>query len=309
MPRKATLKGLQSITRHNIIKFLDKQKLTKKEYNEVIKLAEEYLNNASHEDLKQKGIVQKIINGGMKRPNEGDDNEEGKQKRRNILRRVIGIPFGEPFNEDEYKIQTFRESIQDLTNEEKRKLIAYEKANAIAEEAIKVRDKAKTEYENIKLKKNLELDSSKTFLKSNDSVKRIEQYHKQLLVDLLKAENQAAQGYTHSSSQQDTLDKILINDIIYFNATGKHFNDIDEKVGQQQLNQPSSSSASSSSSVASSAPPNQLAQPNPPPQLAQPAPPQEERQEQEPRQETVEQRRQRRLRLEERMRQLRQQPP
>ena len=37
------------------------------------------MNNASHEDLKQKGIVQKIINGGMKRPNEGDDGQPRKR--------------------------------------------------------------------------------------------------------------------------------------------------------------------------------------------------------------------------------------
>ena len=88
MPRKATLKGLQSITKHNIIKYLDKQKLTKKEYNEVIQLAEEYIKNASHEDVKQKGIVQKIINGGMKR---GRDGEPKNFEDRGMFRKSIGI--------------------------------------------------------------------------------------------------------------------------------------------------------------------------------------------------------------------------
>ena len=55
-----SLKGLQSIIKHNIKLYLDKQKLTKKQYNELLKLAEEYVNNASHGDLKQKGIVQKL---------------------------------------------------------------------------------------------------------------------------------------------------------------------------------------------------------------------------------------------------------
>ena len=59
MPRQASLKGLQSIIKHNIKLYLGKQKLTKKQYNELLKLAEEYVNNASHGDLKQKGIVQK----------------------------------------------------------------------------------------------------------------------------------------------------------------------------------------------------------------------------------------------------------
>ena len=97
MPRKATLKSLQSIVRHNIIKYLDKQKLTKKEYNKVIKLAEEYLSKASHDDLKQKGIVQKIINGGMKRPSEDDGNQPIK---RNYTQKVVDSFWGTPFNDE-----------------------------------------------------------------------------------------------------------------------------------------------------------------------------------------------------------------
>ena len=59
---------------------LDKLQLTRRQYNDAIKLAEKYIMTASHEHLKQKGIVQKII-GGMKREREDDNEDEQKIKR------------------------------------------------------------------------------------------------------------------------------------------------------------------------------------------------------------------------------------
>ena len=65
--RQVSLKGLLAITKHNVIKELNKLNLTKKEYHELLELIEKHINDATHEDLKKKGIVKEII-GGMKRP-------------------------------------------------------------------------------------------------------------------------------------------------------------------------------------------------------------------------------------------------
>ena len=102
MTRKAPLKSLQALTKHNLTKSLNKLQLTKEECNELLKNSEEYINNATIDALKQKGIINVIIHhGGMKRAR--DDNEPIEPSKRSFfLRREVGALLGNPYNEDEY---------------------------------------------------------------------------------------------------------------------------------------------------------------------------------------------------------------
>ena len=150
MPRKATLKGLQSIIRQNIKKYLDKQKLTKKEYNEVIKIAEEYLSNATHEDLKQKGIVQKIINGGMKRPSDDDGN---RPIERPLKKRIIDSFWGIPFNDEAATDEAYKKEILNVFEEEINTTKKYQRAMSNLEKAILEKEEAETHIKLVERKK------------------------------------------------------------------------------------------------------------------------------------------------------------
>ena len=57
MSRQVTSKGLKAIIRHNVVKELKRLNLSETEYNEILQLAEESINKATHDDLKKKGIV------------------------------------------------------------------------------------------------------------------------------------------------------------------------------------------------------------------------------------------------------------
>ena len=88
MVRTTNTNGLRAIIRHNVIKALDKLELSTKKYTEILHLAEEYINNASIDDLKRKGIVKMLTaldvqTGGMKRDRdeENEGNDEEKKKR------------------------------------------------------------------------------------------------------------------------------------------------------------------------------------------------------------------------------------
>ena len=88
MVRKTNANGMKAIIKHNTTKQLSKMQLTKKDYDKLLKLAENYIDSASMDDLKQKGITKTIITeisqkpkiiGEGKRKRENDD-EENKRK-------------------------------------------------------------------------------------------------------------------------------------------------------------------------------------------------------------------------------------
>ena len=113
MPRIAPLKSLQALTKLNITKSLNKLQLTKEEYNELLKISEEYIKNATIDDLRQKGIINVILqHGGMKRAR--DDNEPIEPSKRSFLRRAVGTLIGDPFNEDEYNQKQHEEKLKQL---------------------------------------------------------------------------------------------------------------------------------------------------------------------------------------------------
>ncbi len=74
--RQVSLSGLKAITKHNIVKALEKLKLTKREYNDIIKTAKDVINTCTIDQLKQKGIVKHIIYGGMPKRDREDDEED-----------------------------------------------------------------------------------------------------------------------------------------------------------------------------------------------------------------------------------------
>ena len=104
--RQVSLKGLRAITKHNVIKELNKLNLTKKEYQELLELIEKHINDATHEDLKKKGIVKEII-GGMKR----NDQHGDQPIKRGLFSKIIGSFKGESTNDEIY---TMEKRIQDL---------------------------------------------------------------------------------------------------------------------------------------------------------------------------------------------------
>ena len=110
MTRKAPLKSLQALTKHNLTKSLNKLQLTKKDYNELLKFSEEYNNHATIDVLRQKGIINVTLqHGGMKRAH--DDQEPIEPSKRSFLRRVVGTLVGYPFNEDEHNQKQYQKQM------------------------------------------------------------------------------------------------------------------------------------------------------------------------------------------------------
>ena len=251
MPRQTTLKGLQSIIRHNIKKFLDKQKLTKKEYNEVIKLAEEYLNNASQEDLKQKGIVQKIINGGMKRSNEGDENEDENPRKRSFGKKIVDYAIkGKPFDDNENAVFENTEDLAKLIEDEKKAKQKYEQTRIQTEEAKKREELARTEYELIQRRKTATLERSNRLITHNQPLtKSIIDEHKTMMSKLMNLDTKH-NAPNWVSKRRELIHKLLANDETYFLNTGNHFEGINDVRSRLQNAYHESSSSSSSSSSA-----------------------------------------------------------
>ena len=78
--RQVSLSGLKAITKHNIVKALEKLKLTKREYNDIIKIATDVIDTCTIDQLKQKGIVKHIIYGGMPKRDREDDEEDDEEE-------------------------------------------------------------------------------------------------------------------------------------------------------------------------------------------------------------------------------------
>ena len=55
MPRQININGLRALIKHNVIKSLAKEKLTKKQYIAILKKIENFIDSASIVDLRQKG--------------------------------------------------------------------------------------------------------------------------------------------------------------------------------------------------------------------------------------------------------------
>lgn len=86
MTRKTNVNGMKAIIKHNVMKQLSKMQLSKKEYSKFLKLANNFIDSASIDDLKQKGITKFIITEISPKPTmigEGKrkrDEDEGKRK-------------------------------------------------------------------------------------------------------------------------------------------------------------------------------------------------------------------------------------
>ena len=76
MTRQVSLSALQAITKHNIMKTLEKLNLTKKEYNDILTMAMDIINASTIDEIKQKGIVKQIIYGGMPKRGREDGNDK-----------------------------------------------------------------------------------------------------------------------------------------------------------------------------------------------------------------------------------------
>ena len=62
MPRQININGLRALIKHNVIKTLAKEKLTKKQYIANLKKIEKLIDSASIPEIKHKAIVKNIIN-------------------------------------------------------------------------------------------------------------------------------------------------------------------------------------------------------------------------------------------------------
>ena len=62
MPRQININGLRALIKHNVIKSLAKEKLTKKQYIANLKKIEKNIDSASIPEFKHKGIDKNIIN-------------------------------------------------------------------------------------------------------------------------------------------------------------------------------------------------------------------------------------------------------
>ena len=82
MPPKVSFKGIQAITRYNIAKSLRKLQLTEKEYNQLLSLAESFIEKATIDELKKKGIANSIIKSILEKPKQKKSIKKGKGKRK-----------------------------------------------------------------------------------------------------------------------------------------------------------------------------------------------------------------------------------
>ena len=81
MPRQININGLRALIKHNVIKSLAKEKLSKKQYIATLKKIETFIDSASIPELKQKGIVKNIINTALGNKSNHIKKGEGKRKR------------------------------------------------------------------------------------------------------------------------------------------------------------------------------------------------------------------------------------
>ena len=80
MPRQININGLRALIKHNVIKSLAKEKLSKKQYIATLKKIK-FIDSASIPELKQKGIVKNIINTALGNKSNHIIKGEGKRKR------------------------------------------------------------------------------------------------------------------------------------------------------------------------------------------------------------------------------------
>ena len=81
MPRQSNINGLRALIKHNVIKALAKENLSKKQYIATLKKIEKFIHSASIPELKQKGIVKNIINTALGNKSNHIIKGEGKRKR------------------------------------------------------------------------------------------------------------------------------------------------------------------------------------------------------------------------------------
>ena len=81
MPQQINVNGIKALIKHNVIKALAKEKLSKKQYIATLKIIENFIDSASIVDLKQKGIVKNIVNTALGNKSNHIIKGEGKRKR------------------------------------------------------------------------------------------------------------------------------------------------------------------------------------------------------------------------------------
>ena len=138
-----SVNGLRALIKHNVIK-----QLKKKYQNYNVENIDLILNKLNIDDLKQKGITNKVLlevenkyknrtrrnifNGGMKRKH---DDDEFIPIKRNLLGKTMGLLVGRPFNDKEYNNNLKIEHIKNLIAIDKDNKIDYERCKKQLERA------------------------------------------------------------------------------------------------------------------------------------------------------------------------------
>ena len=246
--RQVSLKGLRAITKHNVIKELNKLNLTKKEYHELLELIEKHINDATHEDLKKKGIVKEII-GGMKRPR--NDQHGDQPIKRGLFSKIIGSFKGESTNDEIY---TMEKRIQDLkkvfsTEEELEK--EYKIAVDRTREAKINEQSIASSIANIRNQKLVELEKTSNYFKHRKGfIEEIKQKYADIVRDIKHNLEEESQ-----ETDEIPFQEIKVYDAIYYTITKQHLPQFEEIMSRFD---------SSISSSAEIPPPLQLPPPVPP---------------------------------------------
>ena len=245
--RQVSLKGLKALTKHNIIKELERMKLSKEEYDEVFRLAEEIINNASHPDLKKKGIVKEII-GGMKRKR--DNTPLDQPLKRGFMRKVAGFFVGESPNDEEYTLEMKRKILADALKDENEAEKEYETARNRTVQSMQEEEIARLNLISIQRERALQFKGTKEFLSARpELIKQLEEDQEREIDGALDLESRIIDGSAagYEKNLQRKLADIAEYDRIYHLVTGRHLPNFQEIMARQ-----SSSSSSSSSSASSS---------------------------------------------------------
>ena len=257
MPRSTNLNGMRSIILHNIFK--QSKRLTKQNKDEITK----YIHSLSIDELKKKGLTKQIVTqyknekprktltGGMKRPNDNDDEDDERPKKRSFLSKAFGFLRGKSYDENEYTLDKQKQKLEQFIEDEKILKKNYEEAQRKTHQAQRTEEIAKGKYELMTMQKESLMERNTNLLRNNQNlINKLEQDYNKVLEYFNYFQRRVINGYKDEERQREKMfNKMNVIDMLYFRIRNQHLPHFEESSVLQQSSPSSSSSSASSSSA------------------------------------------------------------
>ena len=278
MPRTTNLQGLRALILHNVFKQL--KRITKDNKNAIVK----FVHSLPLEELKQKGIVKQIVSqfkdgkprknliiGGMKRPND-DDEDNGLPRKRNIISKAVGWFTGRSTDDEKYNLEEEQNDFRKIFEEERKAVRRLEKAKERVQQAKLEQENAQRHLENIKYEKSAKQRNVYMNYRNNRYLENIRAEYMDELDSLEISERGIATGSPLETVRDRNIDNLRTNYDIYFHATGEQLPRFQEIINRYNLhslyeNQQRNVGSSEVSSSSNQPQPQPLPLPQPQPQL------------------------------------------